>query len=56
MRLLLKVETEANGDLGSTNERDPSLVDPFARLAGTRDFYPVLAALSQPSIISHRTL
>jgi hypothetical protein len=38
---LLTVETETNGDLWSTNEGDP-------RCAGTRDFYPALAALISP--------
>ncbi len=45
---LLTVETEANEDSKSTNERGPSLVGSLlilARRACTRDFYPALAAM-----------
>ncbi len=44
---LLTVETEANRDLWSTNERGPFLVR-GAHRAGTRDCYPALAALVNP--------
>jgi hypothetical protein len=45
---MLIVEAEANGVLWSTNERVlPSLVQK-ARRVGTKDFYPVLAALVSP--------
>ncbi len=45
---LLTVETEANGDLWSTNERGPSLFGVWARFAGTKDFYPAEPALVSP--------
>jgi len=37
-RPLLTVETEAIGDLRSTNKRKPSLVGFLGNRAGTRDF------------------
>jgi hypothetical protein len=44
--LLLTVETEANGDYGVQMKRVlPWLVGWLAGRAGTRDFYPALAAL-----------
>jgi hypothetical protein len=43
-RPLLAVETEANGDLWSTNERRPSLVGSLVCRAGTRDFSAALVS------------
>ncbi len=45
---LLNVKTEANGDLWSTNDGGSSLVVRLACHAGTRNFYPALAALFSP--------
>jgi hypothetical protein len=45
---LLTVETEANGDSKSTNERGPSLVVRWDFHVGARDFCPALAALVGP--------
>ncbi len=42
---LLTVETEANGDSKSTNERGPSLVVRLSLHAGTKGFCPSVAAL-----------
>ncbi len=45
---LLTVEIETNGDSLSTYEWGPSRVGLWARRAGTRDFFPALAALENP--------
>ncbi len=45
---MLTVETEANGDSKSTNERGPSLVVRWDFHVGARDFCPALAALVGP--------
>jgi hypothetical protein len=56
---LLTVETEANGDLGSTNERGPSLVGSLGLSCRYKRFLSCLCCPSRPSskyFLPHLTL